>query len=557
MKTTGTLRWWLLAGILLLAAWLRFDHIGYGLPHTFNSDEPHHINLAVSFGSVSLKPYSFKYPALWPTLLACCYGAWFAVWSGFGLLRSAADFAGLFAWDPTGFYLIGRVLSALFGLLGLAAVWKAEEQVRSRGAFPWAVLCLAAAPVMIESSHSAKPDMAMFAAACAAWYAALRVYRDGGRRWHWACGTALGLAMSAQYTALPAVLLLPLAHALGRKASPSPGRFLAEGVVAAAVGFFAGSPYILLDFPRFWAAMRDFSALAVIREKSAARIALDVHLNAWNFSGVGSAAGLAAVFGFVSLWRRDRRLALLLSAPVAAYTASLSTHPDGSWMRYLLACFPGLALLAGEGLSPVAGWGRPAAVLAGLLVLGPGTLACVRHNRDLSLPDTRTQATEWIEADVPVGAVLLMDYPHACPRLAMVKEQALELEARTKAEGSPRWRLYEAMAASHPGGGYRIYRIQRSASDLRSNPEHVRMSQAETAVLDVSAGLGPARAARVEYVVVSSHGATPERSPELRRFFDELERQGRLLREFAPAPGRVRGPRLKVYRLGPAERARK
>ncbi|MFA6318013.1 MAG: hypothetical protein WC943_11385, partial [Elusimicrobiota bacterium] len=83
----NSLRWWLLAGALLLAVWLRVDALGYGLPHTFNSDEPHHINLAVSFGAGSLKPYSFKYPTLWPALLALCCGGWFVVWSGFGLLR--------------------------------------------------------------------------------------------------------------------------------------------------------------------------------------------------------------------------------------------------------------------------------------------------------------------------------------------------------------------------------------------------------------------------------------------------------------------------------------
>ncbi|MFA6318014.1 MAG: glycosyltransferase family 39 protein, partial [Elusimicrobiota bacterium] len=500
----------------------------------------------------------------------------------------AADFAGLFAWDPTGFYLIGRLLSTLFSLLGLAAVWKAEKEVRP-GGLPWAALTLAVAPVMIESSHSAKPDMAMFFFTAAGWYAALQVYRGGGRLWHWACGLALGLAMSTQYTALAAGLVLPLAHALGRKASPRPWRFLAEGILAAFLGFFAGSPYILLDFPRFWEAMRDFSALAGIREKSAAEIALGVHLNVWNFAGEGSVAGLAALVGAASLWRRERRLMILLVLPILAYTLSLSTHPDGSWMRYLLGCFPGIALLAGEGLALASGSGRPlscldrsgtpepetpgsgrpascldrsgtpepetpgsgrgALVLCLLLGLGPGALACVRHNAYISLQDTRTLGTEWIEKNIPSGAVLLMDYPHACPRLAMAKEQALELEEKTKAQGSPRWRLYAAMVRSHPGGGYWIHRVKRSAADLRSNPEHVRLSQAETATLDVSAGLAPARALKVAYVVTSSHGATPERSPELRAFFTELTAKGRLLQEFDPVPGRLKGPSLRIYKL--------
>ncbi|MBI5882891.1 MAG: glycosyltransferase family 39 protein [Elusimicrobia bacterium] len=569
MKTANSTRWWLLAAIAAVAVWLRIAGLGHGLPHTFNSDEPHHINLAVSFGSGSLSPYSFKYPTLWPTLLFLCYGVYFALWSGLGLLRSVADFAGLFAWDPTWFYLIGRGLSALCAVLGLAIVWKTEAEVRPDGDLPWAALVLAAAPVMIEASRFAKPDMAMFLFASLGWYAAIRIYRDGGRRWHWACGAALGLAMSTQYTALVSMVLLPCSHLLSRplsrpcrsgtpepetpgscrKAAPRPIRYLAEGVLAALAGFFVGSPYILLEFPRFWAAMRDFSALAVIRERSAWETAAMVHMNVWNFAGQGSVAGLAVAVGAVRLWRRDRGLAVLMLGPILAYTASLSTHPDGSWMRYLLGCFPGIAFLAGEGLAGAAAFGRAATGLCLVLALGPGLWTCVLQNRDLSLPDTRTQGTAWIEKSIPSGAVLLMDYPHACPRLTMAKEQAVELEAKTKAEGSPRWRLYAAMVRSHPGGGYRIYRIKRSPADLRSNPEHVRLSQTETATLDVSSGLAQARSSRVSYVVISSHGATPERSPELRAFFDELGRQGKLIQEFSPVPGRLAGPELRIFKL--------
>ncbi|MBI5209901.1 MAG: glycosyltransferase family 39 protein [Elusimicrobia bacterium] len=541
---------WLLAIAAVFAVWLRFDSIGYGLPHTYNADEPHIVNLAVSFGSGSLNPYSFKYPTLWPALLFVCYGAYFVVWSVFGLRHGVADYAGLFAWDPTCFYLIGRVLSAVFGLLGMAVIWKMErENAPEASGPPWAALVIAFCPLMVELSHAAKPDLAMFFFASLGWYFALKVYREGTRRWHWACGAALGLAMSTQYTALAASLLLPLAHALGRKAAPRPWRFLAEGVAAAGVGFFIGSPYILLDFPRFWAAMRDFSALAEVRDKTVAQVALAVHRNLWNFAGEGSIAGLAAIVGLGSFWGRDRRLAVLVLAPILAYSISLSGHPDGPWMRYLLGCFPGLALLAGESLGAVARLGRGPAVLVFLAACGPGLFASSSFDAGLGLQDTRTLAAAWVTRNIPPGTGVLMDYPHASPRLVMDKEQAAELEAKTKAAGSPRWRLYAAMRNSHPGGGYRIYRLQRSAADLRSNPAHVLSSQADAATLDMSAGLGGARRAGVGYVVTSSYGASPARSPYLEAFFEELWRRAVLVREFAPVQGKIGGPHLRIFKL--------
>src|SRR5262245_44596187 len=103
--------------ILALAAALRLAGIQWGFPYTFNADEPHVINLAVSFGGGSLRPYFFKYPTLWPYLLFLCYGLYFLAWSGFGLRRGLSEFVGLYAWHPAGFLLIGRLLSALFSML--------------------------------------------------------------------------------------------------------------------------------------------------------------------------------------------------------------------------------------------------------------------------------------------------------------------------------------------------------------------------------------------------------------------------------------------------------
>jgi len=39
-----------------------------------------------------------------------------------------------------------------------------------------------------------------------------------------------------------------------------------------------------------------------------------------------------------------------------------------------------------------------------LLVAARGTLACIRHDRRLAQPDTRTLALQWINANVPAGS---------------------------------------------------------------------------------------------------------------------------------------------------------
>ena len=528
----------------LAAAAARLVGVRWGLPAVYNADEPHLVDLAVSFGGGSLRPYDFKYPTLWPYVLFVAFGLYFLVWSGLGLRRNVRQFAGLFAWHPGGFYLIARLLSAAASLGAPALLWRLEKR-RHPERWPWAATILAFCPVVVDLAHSAKPDCFMLLCATLGWVAAVAVLETGGRRAHWVCGAAFGLAMSTQYTALPAALALPLASLLSPK-RPSK-RWLAEGALAAAAAFFAGSPYVLLDFHRFAASMRDQAALSTLGPWDRGAMLRAVAINFGAFGGAGSIAGLAALAGAVRLLKRERALAAVLLIPLAAYFVVLGNNAEGGWLRYLLGGFPALALLAAEGVTLPSSSGE--ALLLGALAVGPGLIGGAWTDAALIRPDTRARATAWIEAHVPRGSTLLLDEAHASPDAIMDREELERLYEKTKAAGSPRARLYRAMADFHPGGGYRILRVGRSAADLHSGPEHVARTQAETPTLDVRPGLEPARAERVDYVVTSSFGARPERAPELSRFFDELERDGRLVVTFAPEPGRVEGPVLRVYSL--------
>ncbi|MDD5629833.1 MAG: glycosyltransferase family 39 protein [Elusimicrobia bacterium] len=545
----GTRTGWWLAAALAAVVLVRLAGIRWGLPALFNGDEPHLVNLAVSFGGGSLRPYSFKYPTLWPYLLACAYAVYFLVWSVLGLRRGVADFVGLFGWHPEGFYLIGRLLAAGFSLAALYWLWRAEQD--EERPVPWAALLLAFAPVVNEAAHSCKPDMLMFFFACAAWRFALRLFASGERRDCWLCGAMLGLAASSQFTAAPAALLLPLAWALGPRRGPA--RWLGEGVLCAGAAFFAASPYILLDWRNFWfwASMRSPEALAAMGEWSRWTVARQVGSNLAGFAGAWSAAGAAVLLGLAVLLRARPRRAALLGLPVLAYFLLLSSNPDGGWPRYLLAALPGGALLASEGLALCARWRAPwTGILAAALALGPGLAECALQDRDMRLPDTRQLSRSWVLEHVPQGATLILDQANASPDLAMTREELEELARRCEASGSPRARLFAGMARTHPGGGYRIYRILRSARDLGTfHPKQVELSQADAPMVDLRPGLSAARAVKAGWVVTSSFGAGPGRSAELTAFFAELSAQSRLEASFDPVPGELAGPSLRIYRL--------
>ena len=330
---------------------------------------------------------------------------------------------------------------------------------------------------------------------------------------------------------------------------PGPLSWLVQAGFMSALGFALGTPFALIDHARFAADWSDFADLARLEPHDAAGTAKTVLKNLWCFGGEGSLAGAAAVVGLVASFRSGAKRGLLLFLPVAGCAAALAVSFNGGVPRYMAGAFPMLALLAGEGFSVLGGsrpW-RRGLVLA--LALAPALYLSWRYDAALLLPDTRAQATAWLAENVPSGATLLLDQSSAGPFATMTKEQCVELAERAARNGSPRARLYRAMAAKHPGGGYRIFRIKRAASDLWSAPRQVALSQADGDFLDVRPGLDVARAARVDYVITSSYGADPRRARELATFFSELSLQADLIHEFPVEPGASFGPWLRVYRL--------
>ncbi|MFI5362971.1 MAG: glycosyltransferase family 39 protein [Elusimicrobiota bacterium] len=541
--STGT---WCALAVLAAGAVLRLVAISYGLPHVYNADEPHVVNMAVSLAG-GPRPYSFKYPTLWPTVLAAAYAVWFVFWSGFGLLRGPLDFAAKYAFAPTGFYLIGRLLSTASQLGALALIARVERGGESRR-WPYGAAALAFSPLLVELAHSAKPDSFMLLLIAAATAAALRHQRGGRRAWLLAAAFLAGLACSAQYTVAPAGVLVPLAWLLC-DGGPGPLAWLVQAGLASVLGFALGTPYALIDHARFAADWSDYGDLARLIPHDALVSAAQIVQNAWYFGGEGTLAGVAAVLGAVLILKKDPKRGLLLVVPVACCAAALSVSFNGQVPRYLVGAYPMLALLAGEGFSAVAAGGTARRALVLALAIAPGLYVSALYDAPMLLPDTRAQAAAWLSANVPAGSTLLLDQAHAGPFAIMTKEQCAELAERTGQNGSPRSRLYRAMAAKHPGGGYRIYRVQRAARELLTAPHQVAQSQADGDYLDVRPGLDVARAARVDYVVTSSFGADPRRSRELATFFSELVSQADFVREFPSEPGVSAGPWLRVYRL--------
>src|SRR5690348_3355375 len=148
-----------LAAALCLGAALRFWALSYGLPAIFNPDEIPILSRALALAKGDLNPHNFLYPTLYFYELFAWESMYFVVGRAIGLYRSVADFQNAFFVDPSRLVLVGRALTAVFGIATIAAVYDAGRRLYDRRVGIGAALFLAVAPFAVRDAHYVKLDV--------------------------------------------------------------------------------------------------------------------------------------------------------------------------------------------------------------------------------------------------------------------------------------------------------------------------------------------------------------------------------------------------------------
>lgn len=415
-------RWILLAGILLLAAALRFVGLGFGFPALTHADEPQVVMVAVNAAMGQLSPGFFAYPALFPYLSGLVLRLWVLVqpwvWTDF------QAFFDQYCTDPQQAFLLVRACGAAAGVgLVAATAWLGRRAAGPR------VGLLAAAMVAVNvyavrDAHFAVTDTPVALASALALVAILAVLEGRGPRSALVAGLAVGLAAGTKYPA--GALVLPLAVAIawrGWKAPGGPklaGRDLLLAGVAAAVAFFVTNPFVLLDWSSFQADMareaeRRLAVSAAQFEGPAWRWYLTQTLpTAFGWGGVI----LAATGGIWALLGRHKRLALLLLGAAVLLAPPFLVVSVGE--RYLLPATPVLAVLAAWASVQLARRCLPRGrwlantVLAALAfaLLLPPLGRSIQVTRLLTLPDTRVLAASWISESLAPGRRIALEWSY-------------------------------------------------------------------------------------------------------------------------------------------------
>ena len=539
--------WWkrpwvaaaLLAAVLVLAAALRLKGIAWGLPGSFiNADESTVMPIAFKAAQGHVDPGFFYYPSLYFYLVAAAtIVATPVLW----LVKHADPLTmRAFVIDPGPYFLIGRLVSAAFGVAAVYFIYRIGRAAFGRPAGLVAGLLLAVAPLAVTYSHVAVTDMTAMALALLAVWLLLEAAQGRGRRWLIGGAVAAGLATSTKYNlgalVLPATVAAVYASreevarraAAGARAARLWARLLVLRVYAPIVlAFVAGSPFVVLDARHF---ARDFLRQNEIMgrgwlgfERVGNGFWYNLHTNLGG--GIGMVLVVLGIAGVAwALWRRTR-LDLMVAPYVVLYYLYISTWKELA-DRYLLPIAPLVILLAVRFCLELAGlrpsWRRVmlpvvAAVLAVACVLP--LASAVTFDRALSGTDTRALAKDWIERTIPAGTVIAAE--NYSPQLVGLMSKPYYDQA---------------------GLAQKAYGIVKIPLPLPGTPAKKR-----------SVSFLASR--HVRYVIVSSEVydrvfAAAGSYPHLVDFYRQLEQTGTLVKEFRPGPGE-RGPVLKIYKLPP------
>ena len=436
-----------LALVLLVAVVARFWGLLYGLPSSYYPDESSVVGDALHMAKTGdLRPAQFLWPTFWIYVVALSLKLGLVgtiVPGGLGPLGTPSLDNGLYI------YGMARTVTALSGVLTVFALYAVAARWFGRLGLPgagWFALLaagfLALSPLHIQHAHVTSPDVPTTAFLVLAAYAALRILDTGTTRWYVLAGLALGLSTAAKYpSALFAagVIVAHLGQAhiswrrpLGILAALFAWRLWLAGVLTV-VSFFATSPYILIDWSRF---REDFVSQAsrvlqrgpvgevgvsgpfapVLYVPLALKWGLDTPVAIFALAGLGVAIWLAARrSGNLSAVRWT--LLTVLVFPVALYVFSWSWQHR--FARYVLPLVPFGCLLAALGLAGLRHLltSRISALSSALTVAILGVSAMVwqadgvvRYDLFLTRQDTRTITAQWLDANLPPGEQVIVEW---------------------------------------------------------------------------------------------------------------------------------------------------
>jgi len=412
-------RFLLLIALTLIAAWLRFSSIGFGLPDQFRPDEERIVPTALGFEK-DWNPHFAIYPAAQTYLIH-------------GTLRSYAMLTGASRNLQTAYgsdngaqaFLIARQISAAMGTLTVPVIYLAVAPVFGTAAALASAALVAVCYIHVRESKFAKPEVPAGLWLALSIWMMFRITTRGDLIDYTLAGFFCGLAAATHYAAGAIAIGIFVAHIEARRRENQPmlasrlaPRIYLAGLIAV-LTFCCADPYFFLDLQQ---TVLDFAYL---------------HSSYTTWNGGHSPAGygwswlliraMPAAFGIeleifllaAMVWvifRPRPGTFALLAFIMVCFLMLTRGHPQLEF-RYLATPLLAMAVLGGVFAADLTALAcarmgtRPGLVvagLAGILIIAPSLIREVQLNGLLDQTDTRTIARKWMIEHIPPASPVVL-----------------------------------------------------------------------------------------------------------------------------------------------------
>jgi hypothetical protein len=406
--------WGLAIGaVLVLAFGLRVWGVDHGLPYAYNADEnAHFVTRAIGLFGHDWNPNYFVNPPAYTYVVHILLGIWYG---------GRAGVSNAFATDPTGVWIMSRVLATVLGTVAVWLLYLAGSRLVDRRVGLLAAGIFAVAFLPVFYSKLALNDVPTLAGVCLALWGTAGILRFGRARDYAVAGIGLGLACATKYTG--GIVLVAILGAFAAQFTATGGkrsalRGLAIAAAASLAAFIVANPYSVLDFGAFWEGLThqsDASGDAAGKLGLTQGNGYEYYL--WSFGwGLGWLPLLLAVGGAVRLWFDERRLVWVLVPPVILFVLFMGSQ-ERYFGRWLMPVFPFVCILAAYAAIELAEWAsrsRPALkptflAVAVVAACGQGFVYSLHSGLVLSRQDTRNLTRAWMVANVPAGTKVVVE----------------------------------------------------------------------------------------------------------------------------------------------------
>ncbi|MFX0198099.1 MAG: glycosyltransferase family 39 protein [Candidatus Hodarchaeota archaeon] len=462
----------ILTVIIALGILARLWGIYYGLPHTeCYPDEKELILKAVNYGRGDLNPHDFRYPSLYSYVLSILYGFYYIVGRILGSFSSSADYMVALITNPTIFFVVDRMLCALFGTLTIVIIYKVAKKLFHSTAALISALFMAFAYLHVVYSHFGVTDIPMTFLLVVSLYFVAKCHEEPIAKNYLLAGIFAGLATSTKYNALLLFIPMIITHVFNFEKRDRLSQYLDRRIflffIAMSIGFFMATPYAIFDSKTF---VNDF-LFNIDHLNRGHGIILGrgwwVHGKVSLFYGVGPIMLIFSILGIIySFIKNTRRGLILFSFPIVYYLVAGKGYTV--FTRYMMPVVPficiGAAVVVFEGVNVIGKRMRPynsrsflVCLFAFLTIIYP-VWNIVNFDKLISKKDTRLLAAEWIKNNVQRGSIICVSYRYGKVELPRSVEDWKKEYEKAREKGG-RGRVLEKLIEHMESRNERGYRI--------------------------------------------------------------------------------------------------